>query len=131
MNAFINTSISKATLVLLELARMVDCQEINDEISEHKNDSVEELKKFLDHCWHEGMPGGYMQGPEFRTDGYLDGAPLNVIRWCGTFTEGRYVEVTFNSGDAVIEYKTGTNKPSTYLNKIFRKAKLEGFTDVQ
>lgn len=128
MNANINTSISKATLVLLELAKAVDSAAIYNEISEHSNDSIEDLKTFLNHCWHKGMPGSFMQGPEFRMDGYLEGDPENIIKWVGTFTKGRYVEVTFNSGDAVVKYETGTNKPSTYLNKIFRKAGIEGFT---
>ena len=119
------TTAKKATLALLELAKAAECDDLLKEIPKHASDSIGELKKFLYLVWTDGMPGSYMQGPEFRIDSYLDGEPDNVIRWVGTWTEGRYVQVTFQGDESLVEYSTGTGKPSTYLQKIFKAAGIK------
>ena len=48
-----------------------------------------------------------------------------VLRWRGSWTEGRQVEVQVHRDSATVRFKTGTGKPSQFLNKVFESSLAE------
>ena len=59
----------------------------------------------------------------------MNGVRTLHLNWKGTWTKGREVEVEFfpndEGGIAYISYKTGTGKPSSFLEEIFTSAKAK------
>jgi hypothetical protein len=90
-----------------------------------KPEHIPALGSVLLFVYENGMANSYMQGPRFRY--YKD---TQTILWSGTWTEGRFVRVTFmkewlNGGyaksgwesAATMEWDSGTGNQSRYLGK--------------